>query len=110
MQDLAYSLMNKQKQAVFEMENELDMSYAVDGVSRFRVNIYRQRNTVGVLVVMADDGSAFGNALAQDFRINIFNRCGLLHFVGNNALAGQFELGQCVLFLHESSLLYMCLL
>ncbi|MFH1380521.1 MAG: type IV pilus twitching motility protein PilT [bacterium] len=46
--DLAYSLMSAQQQAIFELENELDMSYAVDGVSRFRVNIYRQRNTVAL--------------------------------------------------------------
>lgn len=46
--DLAYNLMNSQQQAQFELENELDMSYAVDGLSRFRVNIYRQRNTIAL--------------------------------------------------------------
>jgi twitching motility protein PilT len=46
--DLAYSLMNKQQQAQFELENELDMSYAIDGLSRFRVNIYSQRGTVAL--------------------------------------------------------------
>ncbi|MBU0951221.1 MAG: type IV pilus twitching motility protein PilT [Elusimicrobia bacterium] len=47
-EELAYSLLNKEQKEKFETESELDVSYSVEGVSRFRVNVYRQRNTVAL--------------------------------------------------------------
>lgn len=44
--DLAYSLMTPALQKRFEEDGELDMSYALDNVSRFRVNVYRQKGTI----------------------------------------------------------------
>ena len=32
----------------FEEENEIDLAYSVDELSRFRVNIYRQRGTIAI--------------------------------------------------------------
>ncbi|MFH1282559.1 MAG: type IV pilus twitching motility protein PilT [bacterium] len=46
--ELAYSIMSPEQQALFERDNEVDISYAIDGVSRFRVNVYRQKNTIAV--------------------------------------------------------------
>lgn len=45
---IAYQLMNEQQKAEFEKENELDMAYSLEGVSRFRVNIFRQRRSIGI--------------------------------------------------------------
>jgi len=39
---------NKKKMAEFEELGEVDMSYSLPGVARFRVNIYKQRNTTGL--------------------------------------------------------------
>ncbi|OGS19629.1 MAG: hypothetical protein A3J83_04880 [Elusimicrobia bacterium RIFOXYA2_FULL_40_6] len=47
-EELAYSLLTKEQKEKFESESELDVSYSVESVSRFRVNIYRQRNTVAL--------------------------------------------------------------
>jgi len=47
-EEFAYSLMNEKQKAKFNEEHELDMSYTVDGLSRFRVNVYRQRGTVAL--------------------------------------------------------------
>ncbi len=47
-EELAFSLMNETQKAKFTEEHELDMSYAVDGLSRFRVNVYRQKGTVAL--------------------------------------------------------------
>ncbi|MBI3292124.1 MAG: PilT/PilU family type 4a pilus ATPase [Elusimicrobia bacterium] len=46
--ELAYSLMNEEQRQRFEEHDELDISYEVGEVSRFRVNIYRQRGTVAL--------------------------------------------------------------
>lgn len=46
--ELADSLMNEDQRRRFEEHDELDISYEVGEVSRFRVNIYRQRGTVAL--------------------------------------------------------------
>jgi len=45
-QSLMYSILNDEQKSKFEAENELDMSYRIPGVSRFRVNIFRQQGRV----------------------------------------------------------------
>ena len=45
---LAYSLINAEQRERFESNHELDFSYGVSGLSRYRVNVYRQRGVVGV--------------------------------------------------------------
>ena len=45
---VAAQLMNKEQAAEFEKEMELDLAYSLDGVARFRVNIYRQKGTMGL--------------------------------------------------------------
>lgn len=47
-QQIAYSLMNETNRKRFESEGELDMSYALESGSRFRVNVYRQKNTLAL--------------------------------------------------------------
>ncbi len=45
---IAYSLMTETHKKRFEEEGELDMSYAVNKLSRFRVNVYRQKGTLAL--------------------------------------------------------------
>ena len=46
--EIAYSIMTEAHQKRFEEEGELDFSYALDQVSRFRINIYRQKGTLAL--------------------------------------------------------------
>ena len=45
---MAYSVMGETHKKRFEEEGELDLSYALDKVSRFRVNVYRQKGTLAL--------------------------------------------------------------
>ncbi|MGC8844227.1 MAG: type IV pilus twitching motility protein PilT [Candidatus Hydrogenedens sp.] len=45
-QELIYSVMNEEQIAEFEKEKELDMSFGVEKLSRFRLNVYRDRGSV----------------------------------------------------------------
>jgi twitching motility protein PilT len=45
---VAYSLMTEAHKKRFEEEGELDMSCALDKISRFRVNVYRQKGTLAL--------------------------------------------------------------
>jgi twitching motility protein PilT len=46
---LAYSMLRDSHRERFEELWDLDVSYAVTGVGRFRVNVYRQRGSVGAV-------------------------------------------------------------
>ncbi|MDH5525909.1 MAG: type IV pilus twitching motility protein PilT [Nitrospirota bacterium] len=46
---LAYSILNDAQRHRFEEENELDCSFGVKGVARFRANIFVQRGAVGAV-------------------------------------------------------------
>lgn len=46
---MASSIMNKFQKADFEENLDLDMSHGVPGVGRFRVNIFQQRGSIGLV-------------------------------------------------------------
>ncbi len=48
--DLAYSIMNEQQREEFQKTNEYDFAYIVPGLGRFRVNVYRQRGSIGMVL------------------------------------------------------------
>jgi twitching motility protein PilT len=50
MYDLLFPAMNDERRLRFEQEMELDMAYAVPGLARFRVNIFRQQGHVGAVM------------------------------------------------------------
>jgi len=49
-QRLAYSVLNEGQKQKFEEENELDLSFGIQGLARFRCNIYRQRGAVACAI------------------------------------------------------------
>jgi len=52
---LGYSMLNTFQKQRFEKNWELDLSYSVSGLGRFRVNVYRQRGSVGVAARVIPD-------------------------------------------------------
>lgn len=64
-QKFAYSVLNEAQKQKFEEENELDLSFGVQGLSRFRANIFRQRNAVAAAI------------RAIPFKIRSFDELGL---------------------------------
>ena len=50
LQSLLYGVMTERQRKVFEEEHELDFAYAVPGHARFRVNVFRQRGSVGAVM------------------------------------------------------------
>jgi twitching motility protein PilT len=47
---LAYSVMNEKQKVIFENEMELDFSFGLKGLARFRVNVFNQRKGVGMVL------------------------------------------------------------
>jgi twitching motility protein PilT len=46
-QQLLYRILSTEQQKRLEIERQIDMSYAISGVARFRVNVFFQRDAVG---------------------------------------------------------------
>lgn len=63
--ELAYSILSKEQIDSFEKDKELDMSFGIKDLSRFRVNVYQQRGSIGVAI------------RAIPFEIMSFEECGL---------------------------------
>ncbi len=47
---LAYSILTDAQKQKFEEERELDLSFGIKGLSRFRANVYIQRGAVGIAI------------------------------------------------------------
>ena len=47
---LAYSVLTDAQKRQFEEEKELDLSFGIKGLSRFRANLYNQRGAVGMAI------------------------------------------------------------
>ena len=47
LQKLLYAIMTQKQREAFENDLELDMSYSIRDVARFRVNVFQQRNSMG---------------------------------------------------------------
>jgi twitching motility protein PilT len=62
---LAYSMLTKEQIVTFEKNKELDLSFEITDVSRFRVNVFVQRAKVGIAIRMIP------------FKIMNFEECGL---------------------------------
>jgi len=47
---MAFSIMNDFQKEKFKQTNETDLAYGVPGLGRFRVNVFQQRGTIGVVL------------------------------------------------------------
>lgn len=63
--DLVYSILNKAQIAKFERDLELDISFELIGISRYRVNVFKQRGAVGASIRLIP------------YKIWTFDECGL---------------------------------
>jgi twitching motility protein PilU len=48
-EDLANSIFSDAQRREFEIDPEINLAYSIEGIGRFRGNIYRQRGTVGLV-------------------------------------------------------------
>jgi len=49
-ESLAYSIMTHEQIGRFERRHELDLAFTIEGVARFRANVYQQRGTIGLVL------------------------------------------------------------
>jgi twitching motility protein PilT len=47
--NLTFSIMNQGQKEKFKQRNEVDMAYSAPGLGRFRLNVFQQRGTIGLV-------------------------------------------------------------
>ncbi|MBC7796358.1 MAG: type IV pilus twitching motility protein PilT [Pyrinomonadaceae bacterium] len=55
MLDMAFSLMSARQKHHFKEAFEVDLGYGVNGLGRFRVNVFQQRGTIGIVARLIPD-------------------------------------------------------
>ncbi|MEJ5376698.1 MAG: type IV pilus twitching motility protein PilT [bacterium] len=48
--EMAFSIMGERQKEKFRVSNEVDLAYGVSGLGRFRVNIFSQRDSIGMVL------------------------------------------------------------
>lgn len=82
---LAYELMSEDQRHTFEAEWEMNFGYLLEGVGNFRVNIFRQRGTTGMVVryIKAVSPSIDDLRLPEALKSLIMEKRGLIFVVGS---------------------------
>lgn len=81
---IAYEMMTPKQIATFETEMEMNFSFRVEGIGSFRVNIFRQRGSVAIVVrfIKARIGSSEELNLPDILKELIMEKRGLILVVG----------------------------
>ena len=82
--DIAYEVMDATQQAEFEKELEMNLATSISGYGRFRVNIFVQRNEVGIVArnIVADIPQWQDLRLPPILTEVVMRKRGLVLFVG----------------------------
>ena len=82
--DIAYEIMDTTQQAEFEKELEMNLATSISGYGRFRVNIFVQRNEVGIVArnIVADIPNWQDLKLPPILPEVVMRKRGLVLFVG----------------------------
>jgi len=82
--DIAYEIMDPTQQAEFERELEMNLATSISGYGRFRINIFLQRNEVGIVArnIVADIPKWQDLGLPAILPDMMMSKRGLVLFVG----------------------------
>ena len=81
---IAYSIMDAEQIADFERKPEMNLAISEEGIGRFRVNIFRQRNSISLVIrnIKTDIPSWESLGLPEILTDVVMSKRGLVLFVG----------------------------
>ena len=82
--DMAYSLMNAEQRQQFEHKPEMNLAIDEEGIGRFRVNIFKQRHKIAMVIrnIKTEIPNADKLGLPEVLKKTIQEKRGLILFVG----------------------------
>jgi len=96
--DLAYTMMNEQQIEEFEEKPEMNLAHSSPGVGRFRVNIFKQRNQVAMVIrnIKVQIPKAEELGLPPILKKIIMQKRGLILFVGGTGSGKSTSLASLI--------------
>lgn len=84
LQEIAHSLMNDEQKKAFEHNPELNLAISERGIGRFRVNIFRQRNSFSLVIrnIKTEIPNLDGLGMPPILKHSIMEKRGLILFIG----------------------------
>ena len=81
---LAHNVMNEEQRAAFEKKPEMNLALSIEGIGRFRINIYQQRNNVAMVIrnIKVEIPHIDDLGLPEVLKTVIMEKRGLIMFVG----------------------------
>jgi twitching motility protein PilU len=99
LEEIAYSLMSDDQKAIFEHQPEMNLAISEQGIGRFRVNIFRQRNSISLVIrnIKTEIPNVDMLGLPDVLKRTIMEKRGLILFIGgtgsgkSTSLAGLID-------------------
>lgn len=84
LKQIAYSLMDFEQQKAFELQPEMNLAISEQGIGRFRVNIFKQRNSFSLVIrnIKVEIPNADKLGLPEVLKRVIMEKRGLILFIG----------------------------
>ena len=97
-EQLANELMSEKQKVEFSIKPEMNLALSVSGVGRFRVNIYRQRGEVSMVVrhIKTDIPSIESLGLPEVLKKTVMARRGLVLFIGGTGMGKSTSLAALI--------------
>jgi twitching motility protein PilU len=105
LKQIAYSLMDEDQQRAFEHLPELNLAISEPDIGRFRVNIFKQRNTYALVIrnIKVDIPNADKLGLPPILKQTIMEKRGLILFVGGTGSGKSTSLAALIDYRNSNS-------
>jgi twitching motility protein PilU len=103
--DVAYSLMDEKQRKEFEVRPEMNLAISEEGIGRFRINIFRQRNSHAMVVrnIKVTIPNADDLGLPEVLKKVIMEKRGLILFVGGTGSGKSTSLAALIDYRNSNS-------
>ena len=103
--DIAYGVMNDEQIKEFEKKPEMNLAISEQGIGRFRINIFKQRNTLSMVVrnIVAEIPSFESLKLPPILKKLVMAKNGLILFVGGTGSGKSTSLASLIDFRNTNS-------
>ncbi|MDD2758756.1 MAG: PilT/PilU family type 4a pilus ATPase [Methylomonas sp.] len=103
--EIANSIMDEDQRASFEHVPEMNLAISESGIGRFRVNIFKQRNSYALVIrnIKVDIPNADALGLPQILKDKIMEKRGLILFVGGTGSGKSTSLAALIDYRNSNS-------
>lgn len=105
LQAMAYGLMNEEQRKQFEQKPEMNLAISEEGIGRFRVNIFKQRHKIAMVIrnIKTEIPNADALGLPDILKQTIMAKRGLILFVGGTGSGKSTSLAALIDYRNRNS-------